>query len=81
MTVHVGEPPDRGVAEGAVALMQASGLEAVMRIEQGSPHRRVVEVASEVGASLIVMGSRGRTGLAALGTSANAYSIMRVARC
>ena len=81
VTVHVGEPPDRGVAEGAVALMQASGLEAVMRIEQGSPHRRVVEVASEVGASLIVMGSRGRTGLAALGTSANAYSIMRVARC
>ena len=45
----------RGVAEEAVALMQASGLEPVMRIEQGSPHRRVVEVASEVGASLIVI--------------------------
>jgi nucleotide-binding universal stress UspA family protein len=39
----------RGVAEEAVALIQASGLEPVMRIEQGSPHRRVVEVASEVG--------------------------------
>jgi hypothetical protein len=32
-----------------VALIQASGLEPVMRIEQGSPNRRVVEVASEVG--------------------------------
>jgi nucleotide-binding universal stress UspA family protein len=39
-----------------------------MRIEQGSPHRRIVEVANGVGASLIVIGSRGRSGLAALGS-------------
>jgi nucleotide-binding universal stress UspA family protein len=68
VTLHVGETRDRSVAEEAVALMEASGLEPVMRIEQGSPHRRIVEVASGVGASLIVMGSRGRTGLAALGS-------------
>jgi nucleotide-binding universal stress UspA family protein len=68
LTLHVGETHGRGVAEEAVALMESSGLEPVMRIEQGSPHRRIVEVANDVGASLIVMGSRGRTGLAALGS-------------
>ena len=68
VTLHVGETRDRAVAEEAVALLESSGLEPVMRIEQGSPHRRIVELANGVGASLIVMGSRGRTGLAALGS-------------
>jgi nucleotide-binding universal stress UspA family protein len=68
VTVCVGETQDRSVAEEAVSLMQSSGLEPVLRIEQGSPHRRIVEVANDVGASLIVMGSRGRTGLAAIGS-------------
>ena len=68
VTLHVGETRDRAVAEEAVALLETSGLEPVMRIEQGSPHRRIVEVANGVRASLIVIGSRGRTGLAALGS-------------
>lgn len=68
VTLHVGETRDRGVAEDAVALMESSGLEPVMKIEQGSPYRRIVEVANDLKASLIVMGSRGRTGLAALGS-------------
>ena len=68
VTVHVGDAHDRSVAEQAVALIEAGGAEAVMRVEQGSPHRRIVEVANQVGAGLIVMGSRGRTGLAALGS-------------
>jgi nucleotide-binding universal stress UspA family protein len=37
-------------------------------VEQGSPQRRIVELANETDAALIVMGSRGRTGLAALGS-------------
>ena len=68
VTLHVGETRGRAVAEEAVALMETSGLEPVMRIEQGAPQRRIVEVANDVGASLIVIGSRGRTGLAALGS-------------
>lgn len=68
VTLHVGETRGRAVAEEAVALMETSGLEPVMRIEQGAPHRRIVEVANDAGASLIVIGSRGRTGLAALGS-------------
>jgi nucleotide-binding universal stress UspA family protein len=68
VTLHVGEARDLAVAEEAVAIIESSGREPVMKVEHGSPHRRIVEVASETGASLIVMGSRGRTGLAALGS-------------
>ena len=66
--------------------METSGLEPVMRIEQGSPQRRIVEVANDVGASLIVIGSRGRTGLAALGSVSErvvhhaGYSVLIVRR-
>jgi nucleotide-binding universal stress UspA family protein len=70
VTLHVADSPAAGadVAEGSTRLMEASGGEPVMRVERGSPHRRIVEVASELHASLLVMGSRGRTGLAALGS-------------
>lgn len=68
VTLHVGETHGPGVAEEAVALIESSGREPVMKVEAGSPHRRIVEVANETGASLILMGSRGRTGLAALGS-------------
>ena len=49
-------------------IIEGCGREPVMRVEQGSPHRRLVEFANEARAGLIVMGSRGRTGLAALGS-------------
>jgi nucleotide-binding universal stress UspA family protein len=70
VTVHVAESGSDGggVAEGSVRLIEATGQEPVLRVEHGSPHRRIVEVATETRAALIVMGSRGRTGLAALGS-------------
>jgi nucleotide-binding universal stress UspA family protein len=70
VTLHVADTPGAGagVAEGSVRLIEATGREPLMRVEHGSPHRRIVEVANETHASLIVMGSRGRTGLAALGS-------------
>ena len=70
VTLHVADAPGSGagVAEGSVRLIEQTGREPVMRVEHGSPHRRIVEVANETRASLIVMGSRGRTGLAALGS-------------
>ena len=68
VTLHVGEAHGRSVAEEAVAIIESSGREPVMRVDHGPPHRRIVEVANETFASLIVMGSRGRTGLAALGS-------------
>ena len=68
VTVHVGETHGYSVAEQTVALIQRSGREPVVMTEEGSPHRRIVEAANRVNAALIVMGSRGRTGLAALGS-------------
>jgi nucleotide-binding universal stress UspA family protein len=45
-----------------------TGVEPVLMTEKGSPPRRIVEIAHKAHASLIVMGSRGQTGLAALGS-------------
>lgn len=68
VTLCVGERQGGGASEEAAEIIGGSGVEPVLRTEQGSPHRKIVEVADEVGASLIVMGSRGRTGLRALGS-------------
>jgi nucleotide-binding universal stress UspA family protein len=71
VTLHVADHDEdrgRGIAEGAVALIEASGREPVVRVELGSPHRRIVEVAEEAGASLVVLGSRGLSGVRALGS-------------
>jgi nucleotide-binding universal stress UspA family protein len=71
VTLHVTDGDlerGRGIAEAGVALIEAAGREPVVQVLDGSPHRRIPEVADEIGASLIVIGSRGRTGLAALGS-------------
>jgi nucleotide-binding universal stress UspA family protein len=70
VTLHVGDDPKRGSAavEEASKLIRESGREPVGEVEPGSPHRRIIEVATEREASLIVIGSRGLTGLQALGS-------------
>jgi nucleotide-binding universal stress UspA family protein len=70
VTLHVGDDLARGsaVAEQSATLIEACGCKPVQKIEPGSPHRRITEVAGETGASLLVMGSRGLTGLKALGS-------------
>jgi nucleotide-binding universal stress UspA family protein len=70
VTLHVADSAStgEGVAEGSVRLIESTGQRPVLRVAHGSPHRRIVEAANQTGASLIVMGSRGRTGLAALGS-------------
>lgn len=59
-----------GVAEATVVLTEAAGREPAIKVVQGSPHHRIVESANESDASLIVLGSRGKTGLRALGSVA-----------
>lgn len=56
------------LAEESVLLIEATGVEAVRLTEEGSPHRKIVETADSIDASLIVLGSRGLTGLSALGS-------------
>jgi nucleotide-binding universal stress UspA family protein len=70
VALHVGERPGyrAGVVDEAAAIIEACGREPAIKLESGSPHRRIVEVASEIGASLIVVGSRGLTGIKALGS-------------
>ena len=68
--LHVGEEaePDLAVAEEAAALVAPHGVEPEVRVVAGPPERRIVETAGEIDASLVVMGSRGRTGFRALGS-------------
>jgi nucleotide-binding universal stress UspA family protein len=52
------------VAEEGARLARDAGLDATALVEIGSPvWQRIVEVADERGASVIVIGSRGRSGL------------------
>ena len=64
---HDGTDPSQ-LAEESLRLIEATGVEPVILTEEGSPHRKIVETANSIGASLIVLGSRGLTGLKALGS-------------
>lgn len=48
------------------------------RVVVGLPTTRILEVAEEIGASLIVMGSRGRTGLSHLMIGSKAEQVVRL---
>lgn len=70
VTLHVGDDLEhaRAIAEESVGMIEDCGREPVSEIKDGTPHRRIVEFAGAIGASLITIGSRGRTGLRALGS-------------
>jgi nucleotide-binding universal stress UspA family protein len=62
-----GEAPFRpGLAEHAAQIFQATGTEPVVLDEPGAPHRAVTKAARDFGASLVITGSRGLTGVSAL---------------
>lgn len=66
-----------GVAEEGAELAREAGFEAEARVELGStPWERIVEVGEEIDAGMIVIGSRGLTGLkrAVLGSVAAAVA-------
>jgi nucleotide-binding universal stress UspA family protein len=64
-----GDAPFRpGLAEHATQIIEATGTEPVMVDESGSPHRAVAKAARDFGASLVITGSRGLTGVSALGS-------------
>lgn len=70
VTLHVrdGRDPGAGVVEEAGSIIESFGREPVLEVADGRAHRRIVEVADEIGASLILVGSRGLTALKALGS-------------
>jgi nucleotide-binding universal stress UspA family protein len=63
--------------------MQAPGKDVRIehRLEEGSPRERILEVAHEIGARLIVMGTHGRTGLPRLLLGSVAEQVLRRAQC
>jgi nucleotide-binding universal stress UspA family protein len=70
--VHVGDWDDpqhsRAFSEQAVSLEQVTGSEPVVMELEGDAHRRIPELARKEGVSLTVVGSRGLTGVKALGS-------------
>lgn len=81
-------PPPDPVAQRREAEEQIGRLEvphadvrAERRLEDGEPAEVVLRVAREVGASLIVLGTHGRTGLGRLLMGSVAEQVVRAAGC
>lgn len=70
VSVSIDDDPDRGTAqaEQSAALIKVAGAEPGAEARQGSPPREIVKLANSAQASLVVVGSRGMTGLKALGS-------------
>lgn len=70
ITISVGDDSGRArtLAEQAGAMIELAGAEPVVEVQQDSPPRAIVALANSAQASLVVMGSRGMTGLRALGS-------------
>lgn len=58
-----------------------AGLTVTHRVVAGRPWQKIVEVAGEEGADLIVIGTHGRTGLAREAIGSTAERVVRAARC
>jgi nucleotide-binding universal stress UspA family protein len=70
VSLNVSDDPTNGMrlAEEAAAQVELAGADADFDALRGSPHRGIGDFASSVQASLVVVGSRGMTGLKALGS-------------
>lgn len=64
-----------------LAPVKLSGLEGEAHLREGPPAATIAEVARELAADLIVMGTRGRTGLAHVVLGSVAEQTLRAAPC
>lgn len=76
-TQHLNE---RTAAQGAKRLT-AAGLAAKAEVREGNPSQQVIAAAASTRANLIVLGSRGNTGLARLVLGSVAHSVLLHAKC
>jgi nucleotide-binding universal stress UspA family protein len=67
--------------EAMLARLRADGVPARIHLRAGQPVHEIVEAAREVGADLIVMGTRGRGALAHLLLGSVAERTLRLAPC
>jgi nucleotide-binding universal stress UspA family protein len=61
--------------------MQDAGLRVAIRIVRGVPYREIVDIARDMQADLIIMGTHGRTGIPHLLLGSVAERVVRVAPC
>ena len=64
-----------------VARRHLQGVAVSIRIERGDVVKRITEVAAEIGASLAVIGTHGRTGAARLVLGDTSDAVLRAAHC
>lgn len=63
--VHLAEQA-RGYLQEVADLAAAAGVAVTTHVREGEPHEQITTLASEIGASLVVMGTHGRKGLSRL---------------
>jgi nucleotide-binding universal stress UspA family protein len=68
-------------AEALASAAQQVGLEADQRVVEGSPASTILQTAKELDAALIVIGTRGRTGLRRMVLGSVAESVIHGASC
>ena len=68
-------------AEGAAAYLREHGREATWEVVAGSPAASIADLAARSGADLIVMGSRGRTGLTRTVLGSVSREVLKAADC
>jgi nucleotide-binding universal stress UspA family protein len=70
VSLNVSDDPGKGraLSEEAAALMEPAGANVDVEALRGSPHNAIEDFASSAQASLVVIGSRGITGVKALGS-------------
>jgi len=97
VVLHVAAPPAVAYTEGVfvpedheaalaearrqLELLQAPGVAAERRFEEGDPVAGILRVAEEIHSDLIVMGTHGRTGLGRLFMGSVAEQVLRKAPC
>lgn len=71
----------RKILEQFASKAQAQGIKPDLLVKEGEPYTKVVEAAAELGAGLIIMGSRGRTGAVRLLLGSVAERVIGTAHC
>ncbi len=71
----------QAVLKAAEQVAEGIGVPAKLRLEEGYPSERIVEIAEEESADLIVVGSRGRSKLAKMLLGSVASRVIAAAKC
>jgi nucleotide-binding universal stress UspA family protein len=78
------EPDLQRKIEGQVNVLRDAGYDATFALATGAPHnvaRLIADVAREIGADMIVVGSRGRSTIAGLLVGSVTHRLLHIAPC